>query len=74
MKIHKIGCIIYCVSKGWKGTKNYGAQVVPAKVIGYQNVEGKVLPIIKSGKLELNPNTNYIFTDLEEAVEKIKTK
>lgn len=74
MILHKIGTVIYCVSKGWKGTKNIGARLVVAKIAGYQNIEGKIQYILKSGKIELNPITNYVFTDLEEAVEKIKTK
>lgn len=74
MILHKIGTKIYCVSKNWKGTKNFGAKVLFATITGYQNIGGEVLPILKSGKIELNALTNDIFTDLERAVEKIKTK
>lgn len=72
MKIYKIGTTLYLVSKGWIGTKKEGAKVLPAKIIGYQNVNGNILPILKRGKTEIDPTNNQIFESLEEAVDKIK--
>lgn len=71
MKIHKLNTILYYVSKSLVEHK-MDARVLPAKVIGYQSINGKVFPILKQGIREVNPETNYIFEDLKEAIEKLK--
>lgn len=74
MKIYKLDTNVYCVSKAWKDNEHIGAHIIPAKITGYQNIGGKIHPILKNGIKELSPESNQVFYDLEEAVEKIKSK
>lgn len=73
MKIIPTGKTVYIVHKGWSKTKN-GARVTTAKVIGYMNVEGKILPLLKSGKQEISAVNHHIFLEITEAVDAIKSK
>jgi len=67
-----IGKQVFTVHKNWDKTETKeGAKVVPANVKGYQNIGGKVYPILKSGSAELDPQMYHIFTDLEEAITNI---
>jgi len=73
----KIGTLVYTVSKGWDKTKKEGAKVVPCRIIGYQNISGKIHPVLERRgyrHVEVAPETSYIFTDLDEAVDAIKVK
>lgn len=70
----KIGTTCYIVSKAWKQKEHLGAKVLAAKIIGYQNLNHKIYHIIKYGKIELSPETNHIFYDLEKAINQIKSK
>jgi hypothetical protein len=74
MKIIPTGKTVYIVHKGWAKAKNNGAKVTTAKVVGYQNVEGKIVPILKSGKQEISVVNHQIFLDINEAVDAIKSK
>ena len=73
----KIGTLVYTVSKSWEKTKNEGAKVIPCRVVGYQNISNKIYPILERRGYhhkEIDPILNHLFTDLDEAVDKIKTK
>ncbi len=74
MKIIPTGKTVYIVHKGWTKAKNNGARVTPAKVVGYQNVEGKIVPLLRSGKMEYDAGKHNIFLDINEAVDAIKSK
>jgi hypothetical protein len=73
-KIIAIGKTVYIVHKNWSKTQKEGAKVLSARITGYQNVSGEVLPILKSGSKEVDAENNHIFTDIKEAVEAIRTK
>lgn len=72
MKILKIGTPLFLVNKSWKKYSIIGGRVIPGKLAGYQNIDGKVNYIIKVGNKEYDPTANHVFTDLEKAVEAIK--
>ena len=74
MKILKIGTIVYLVNKAWRKHSKVGSRLITAKITGYQNINGDIHPILKIGRIEVDPTTNDIFTDLDKAVEAIKTK
>ena len=74
MKILKIGTTVFLVNKAWKKHQRIGGKVIPARVIGYENVEGEILPILKSGRVEVSSTHNHIFTDLNDAVDAIRSK
>lgn len=70
-----IGKKVFTVHKNWdKTVTKEGAKVIPATVNGYQNIGGKIYPILKSGGKELDPEKYHIFTDLEEAITHIVPK
>lgn len=71
MKIHKINTTLYCISKSLIKHK-MDAKVLPAKIIGYQTISGKLHPILKQGKNEINPESQFVFDNLEEAVKHLK--
>jgi hypothetical protein len=74
MEIVKIGTTVFLVNKAWKKHQRIGGKVIPAKVTGYENVEGEVLPILKAGSVEISATHNHIFTDLNDAVNAIRSK
>lgn len=74
MEILKIGTAVYLVHKSGKALNMHGSKVIPAKISGYQNVNGKVHYIIKAGKIEYDPTKNHVFTDIKHAVEAIESK
>ena len=74
MKVYKIGTTVYIVAKSFKDREHIGARVLPAKIAGYQNIDHKIYPILKNGSKELSPELNHVFYELEEAIEKIKSK
>jgi len=68
--IYKIGTTLYVVNKALK----VSAKVLPAKVKGYQNIDGIVYPILKLvGGQEISPEHNHLFDDLNAAVAHITT-
>lgn len=70
----KIGTITYLLAKSFKGKEYLGACLIPAKIVGYQNIGGKILPILKSGGKEQSPELNHIFYDLQEGINQLKGK
>ncbi len=68
MKYARIGTTVFVVNKASKKAKLPGLKVLPARIIGYQNLGGKIYPILKVGKVELCPEFNIIFTNLEDAI------
>ncbi len=71
MRIFKIGTVLYAVNKALQ----IHAKVLPARVIGYQNVDGTIHPIVKLvGGKEICPISNKLFDKLEDAVNSIKGK
>lgn len=74
MKILKIGTTVYLVNKSGNKLNMKGSRVIPAKVIGYQNIGGKVFPIVSAGKIEYDLTHNDLYRDLDKAVEAIESK
>lgn len=72
--IKKIGTTVYLLNKGWKKTNFRGARLLTGKIKGYQNIEGAIVPIIEVKGKEVSAQANYIFYDLEQAMEKLKVK
>lgn len=69
----KIGSRVFLVNKAWKRQKSReGARVVPARVTGYVNHLGKVIPEFRVGKLEYHLANNDMYLELEDAIEAIR--
>lgn len=72
--MNKIGTQVYLIAKAFKGKAHIGARLIPAKIAGYQNIGGEILPILKSGGKEISPQLNHICYSLEEGIEILKDK
>lgn len=70
--MNKIGTTCYIVAKAWKNKEHLGAKALPAKIVGYQNLHGKLLPILRSSGKEQSAETNHVFYSLEEAINQLK--
>lgn len=64
----KIGSTVFVINKASKKMNMDGTKILPAKVVGYEKTGGKVIPLLRQGKLEPKATHNHVFTDLEEAI------
>jgi len=68
----KIGTMVYTVNKGAQLHKLLTKKVIPARIVGYQSIDGKVSPTLKQiGGKEINPEGYLIFYELEKAINAI---
>lgn len=70
----KIGSIVYGVHKQYITDKLQGGKVLPCRIIGYENVQGEVQPMLRVVGSKYAPVGYQIFTDLEKAIKAITTK
>lgn len=74
MTIHKIGTQVYAVHKAYVDNKSIGGIVRVCKIKTYENIGGKILPVLgigKSNEIKLDRMNHYIYDSLEEAVNAI---
>jgi len=69
-----IGTKIYAVHKNYEGKPNGIIRI--GKIATYLECNGKILPVSKAtdGKGEINVLTHTFYTDLNQAINVIKTK
>lgn len=74
MNVYKIGTIVYAVHKLYVD-KKMGAKIIPCKIIGYENIDDEIIPILKAINFKTEIGSAYTFyDDLNTAVQVIKTK
>lgn len=74
MDVYKIGTVVYAVHKLYV-SKKMGAKVIPCKIIGYENVEGEIVPLLKAINFKTEIGSAYTFYDnLNTAIQVITTK
>lgn len=77
MAILKIGTQIYGVHKTYvESKKKSGSRILVGKVKSYQNINGKVYPIVKEvgSRVLIDVIMHYLYTDINKAVEAITTE
>lgn len=69
--VTKIGATVYVVHNHYLNAPNkHGAKVIPCKIKGYENIEGKVYPILKiiGSKTEIVATAYTIFDTTDQAI------
>lgn len=76
MKIQKINTLIYAIYNGYIGSKISGGRIRIGRIMTYQEMNGRILPVVKEVGTphEINPLTNKFFATLEEAIAALKPK
>lgn len=74
--LKKIGSKIYAVNKRTVDEKLKNGKVLVGRIKSYQNINDEIEPIVQEvgSKKEIYFNANYFFSDLENAVDAIRTK
>ena len=74
--LKKIGSKIYAVNKRTVDEKLKNGKVLVGRIKSYQNINDEIEPIVQEvgSKKEIYFNANYFFSDLENAVNAIRTK
>ncbi len=74
--LKKIGSKIYAVNKRTVDEKLKNGKVLVGRIKSYQNINDEIEPIVQAvgSKKEIYFNANYFFSDLENAVDAIRTK
>lgn len=71
----RIGTTVYAVHNHYlqKNKSKHGAKVVPCKIKAYENIEGKVLPILRAigSKTEMPATSWTLYSTTEEAINAI---
>lgn len=73
----KIGTIIYLVHKKFADSSTlFGGKVIVCRVRSFCNREGKIFPIYREvgSKWSPDPNTHYVYTRIEDAIQAIRTE
>lgn len=66
--IQPIGSRVYVVNKKWKNHPSLDARIIPARITTYQRIKGKIYPVVTAGRIEYDPQTNFICPDLKQAL------
>lgn len=76
MKPLKIGTVVFIVNHSFIKVKQPGGKVLPARIIGYENINGTIFPMLKVPGYKYFPVTSSytIFDKLEDAIKAITTK
>ncbi len=66
--------MLYTIIICKKSKSKHGAKVVACKIKGYENVEGKILPILKpiGSKTEMPATSWTLYSTTEEAISAIR--
>lgn len=72
----RIGTTVYAVNNHYlqKDKNKHGARVVACKIKGYENVNGKVWPLLKmiGAKTEMTSENWTLYSTTEDAIQAIK--
>lgn len=68
----RIGTVVFLVNKQSVKLKLANVKVIPAKIVGYETIDGKVYPTLTSKGKEISPIYNNVHYDLEKAINSIQ--
>lgn len=72
----KIGSQLFVVHKKYVDS-NLGGRIKVCRVKTYQNVSGDIQPVLTevgNAKVEIDAKTHYLYVELTEAIDAIRTK
>jgi len=74
----KIGSMVYAVhNKYVKKEANEGGKIQVCRVKTFQNVGGKIMPVLSvvgNSKMEVNTKQNTVYVELSKAIDAIRSK
>lgn len=72
----QIGAKIFMVHKKYADENIIGGTIIPVRVKTFKNVAGKIEPVCTAigARNEPDPKLHYLYTEIGEAIDAIRTK